>query len=67
MNPDIPVHIQAVIDSVCELGCERVNEIIASLESGESVSEISGLDDSDQHCVLAELKAIMAVYDGDDK
>jgi hypothetical protein len=65
MNPDIPVHIQSVIESVCELGCERVNEIIISLESGQRVSEISGLDDSEQRCVLAELKAIMSVYEAD--
>ena len=63
MNPDSPAHVQSVIESVCELGCERVSEIIDLLESGHSVSEIDGLDEHEQHCVLVELKAIMSVYD----
>jgi len=63
MNPDPPAHLQAVIDSVCELGCDRIREIIQILESGSSVNEIVGLDHSEQLCVLTELKAIMSVYD----
>ena len=60
-NP--PSHLQSIIESICELGCDRVNEIIDALEHGSSVEETRGLDKSDQHQVLAELKAIMAVYD----
>jgi hypothetical protein len=63
MNPDLPQQVQSVIEAICELGCERVNEIIASLESGNVVSEIAGLNNSEQVAVLVELKAIMSVYD----
>lgn len=65
MNHDLPVHIQSVVDSVCELGCDRVSDIIQSLERGNAVSEIVGLDSVEQHSVLIELKAIMSVYDRD--
>ncbi len=60
---DPPAHVQTIIESICELGCERVNEIIGTLECGNSVEETHALDKSDQQRVLLELKAIMAVYD----
>ena len=65
MNPDLPQHVQSVVEAICELGCERVNEIIASLESGNFIDEIAGLDKSEQDAVLLELKAVMSVYDQD--
>ena len=63
MNPDLPAHVQSTIEYICELGCDRVNEIINTLECGNSVKETSGLDKTDQQRVLLELKEIMAVYD----
>jgi hypothetical protein len=60
-NP--PAHIQSIIESICELGCDRVNEIIDVLERGNSIDETRALDKSDQQWVLMELKGIMAVYD----
>lgn len=63
MNPDLPQHVQSAIEAICELGCEKVNEIIASMESGNAITEIAGLDQSEQDAVLFELKAIMSVYD----
>lgn len=62
--PDDPTaHIQSIIESICELGCDRVNEIIDVLEHGNTVDETRALDQGDQLRVLMELKAIMAVYD----
>jgi len=63
MNPDLPAYVQSRIESICELGCDRVNEIIDTLEAGDSVEEVNGLDKTKQQDVLNELKAIMAVYD----
>jgi hypothetical protein len=65
MNPDQPVRVQSVVESICGLGCDRVREIIQALEVGELVSEASGLVESQRLEVLAELKAIMSVYDKD--
>lgn len=60
-----PSRIQSAIESICELGCDRVNEVIAALESGDTVAQTKNLDAPDQQWVLKELKAIMAVYDSD--
>ena len=65
MNPDLPAHVQSTIESICQLGCDRVNAIIDALESGKRVRETRGLDKIDQQSVLTELKQIMAVYDND--
>ena len=63
MTHDLPAHVRTTVESICELGCERVNEIIAELESGRHVPETTDLSALDQQTVLSELKAIMAVYD----
>jgi hypothetical protein len=62
---DPPAHVQSLIEAICELGCDRVNEIIDVLEDGNTVAETRGLDKSDQQWILRELKAIMAVYEND--
>ena len=65
MDPNLPAEVQSIVESICELGCDRVNEIIVALEYGNSVEETRGLDKSDRQWILRELKAIMAVYDND--
>ena len=65
MNPDLSDDARTAVESICGLGCDRVNEIIDALESGDSVQETAGLDRSDRHLVLQELKEIMSVYDRD--
>jgi hypothetical protein len=55
--------VQSAIESICELGCDRVNDIIDALERGNSVMETASLDNADRLRVLLELKEIMAVYD----
>lgn len=65
MNPDLSDDARSAVESICALGCERVNEIIDALESGCSVRETAGLARSDRSRVLQELKEIMSVYDRD--
>ena len=65
MNPDLTSETRAVVDSVCALGCDRVNQIIDALEAGEDVEETAGLSRSQQRQVLEELRAIMSVYTTD--
>ncbi len=60
---NLPAHVQSTIESICELGCDKVNDIIDALESGNSVMETASLDKTDRQRVLLELKEIMAVYD----
>ena len=63
MNPDLPAHLQTLIETICERGCSTVNEIIAALESGNPVEEFTNLDNAERQQILFELKQIMAVYD----
>lgn len=62
MSHDLPARVHNTVELICELGCDRVNEIIVELESGNAVQETTGLDQSGRQQVLQELKDIMAAY-----
>jgi len=51
------------ITRICELGCTHVREIIEAWTQGQATPESQGLSPSARAQVLAELQAIMAVYD----
>lgn len=55
--------IEQCLTQICELGCTRVSEIIATLEQGHRAPETDGLPAAERAQVLTELKAIMAIYD----
>jgi hypothetical protein len=54
--------IEAELERICDLGCTRLNEIIARASSGKSVPELAGLNAADSEEVLDRLKSIMAIY-----
>lgn len=51
-----------IVEDICHLGCNRVNDIITRLELGENITETNGLSKQEIDDLLVELKAIMAVY-----
>lgn len=51
------------IEALCHCGCDAVRATITALELGQHVAQVEGLSDVERGLVLAELKAIMAVYD----
>ena len=55
--------IDAELDRICDLGCARVNEIIAGASGGKPVPELAGLNAADSEEVLERLKSIMAIYE----
>jgi len=55
--------IEDEVERICDLGCARVNEIIATTASGKSVPELAGLNAGDSEKVLERLKSIMAIYE----
>jgi hypothetical protein len=55
--------IEERVTFICERGCVRVREVIAVLQQGGSTPETQHLNDEERRQVLAELAAIMAVYD----
>jgi hypothetical protein len=58
--------VAAHVEHICGLGCTRVNEIIDTLENGQDCEELEGVAYDHRERVLVELKAIMAVYEGDE-
>jgi len=57
-------HITLVMESLCGDGCKAVWGVIDSLESGQALPQTEGLSPQELDTLLAELKAIMAVYAG---
>ncbi len=57
--------VAKAIEEICAQGCIRVNEIIIELENGQGIEYTQELTDEETFSLLAELKAIMAVYDKD--
>lgn len=65
MTTELPQHLQAVVETICNTGCQRVNEIIDILDHCGETSEINHLSENERDQVLAELRHIMSVYDSD--
>lgn len=57
--------IQERVEALCQNGCKAVNATIIALESGQPVAQVEDMSPQERSAVLRELKAIMAVYDGD--
>lgn len=55
--------VSACVEALCQTGCDMVRATIQAMEEGLPVSQTQGLSNEEQHQVLEELRAIMAVYD----
>lgn len=53
------------LERICRRGCRSVTGLIAEMEAGGVPAELADLGRAERDAVLAELKAIMAVYDGE--
>lgn len=59
-----PSKIDHCVETISQRGCTEVWEIIGMLEQNRSISEADALTQEERLAVLAELKSIMAVYQG---
>jgi len=50
------------LERICDLGCTRLNEILAEASTGKAVPELAGLNVADSEEILDRLKSIMAIY-----
>jgi len=66
MNKDLPEHLQSVVETLCETGCQKVSDVIEILEKGADVQKTAALSEQERKQVLHELKNIMSVYDKTD-
>jgi hypothetical protein len=57
-------HVDQVVELYCRRGCRTVYRVIVALEHGEGLADGPELSEEETRAVLAELKAIMAVYQG---
>ena len=55
--------VEQAVDAICALGCEVVSGYIMALRNGETRPEYAALDPGQRAVLLAELQAIMAVYE----
>lgn len=55
--------IAQCVELLCQEGCNDVRATIVRIESGIEVPLMAGMPTEEVEAVLAELKAIMAVYD----
>lgn len=60
----LPPKLQLCVESLCGEGCQAVYNYIEQLENGGSVPQTELFSYEERQDVLAELKSIMAVYDG---
>ena len=55
--------IEIAVENLCARGCREVTVIIERLDHGDPVEGTEMLSREERKAVLAELRAIMAVYD----
>lgn len=55
--------VDEAVVRICELGCVRVRAIIRDMREGRPVPDLESLTAEERAEVLAELQAIMDVYD----
>ena len=63
MNPDLSQKAIDTIESLCQLGCTQVNQLIDDAKNGKDIKELSGFSHSEQDMIIDELGDIMSVYD----
>lgn len=61
--PALSPQLQKHLDRICTEGCHYVRNCIGQLENGEVPGHATELSAAERILLLAELKAIMAVYD----
>jgi hypothetical protein len=54
-----------ILERICRRGCRGVLAIIAEMERGAAPEDVAQLPPAERNAILVELKAIMAVYDGE--
>jgi len=51
------------VEQICSTGCESVNAIILTLETGNKPKGLDDFSDDEKTELKNELKSIMAIYD----
>ena len=57
-----PPDLDQIVESICALGCSKVNAFIADIEAGQRRDELRSMTSQQRQQVLRELKNVMQVY-----
>lgn len=63
MNPALSKKAIDKIETLCQLGCSQVNQILEKAGSGDITDELSEFTPSEIEMIIEELTEIMSVYD----
>jgi hypothetical protein len=63
MNPDLSQKAIDTIESLCQLGCTQVNQLIVDAKNGKDIKELAEFSHPEQDMIIDELGEIMSVYD----
>ncbi|VAW58235.1 hypothetical protein MNBD_GAMMA11-1245 [hydrothermal vent metagenome] len=55
--------VNQAVEAICNTGCNSVNAVIHTLESGHSVKGIEDFSQTETMILINELRSIMAVYE----
>ena len=56
--------VEECVETLCHQGCSMVYRRIGALQRHEEFAEVADLSPAERRSVLAELVAIMDIYDG---
>jgi hypothetical protein len=63
MNPALSKKARHRIETLCELGCSEVNQLLEKARAGDELDELSEFTSSEILLIIAELNEIMSVYE----
>ena len=62
MNAKLSKKAINTIESLCGLGCTRVNQILEDVQNGSEITELNEFNASEKEMIIGELDQIMSVY-----
>jgi hypothetical protein len=63
MHPDLSPKAIKTIETLCELGCKQVNQLISDANDGKEIEDLADFEASEVRMIIDELRQIMSVYD----
>jgi len=63
MHPDLSPKAIKTIETLCELGCTQVNQLINDATSGKEIEDLADFEPPEVSMIIDELRQIMSVYD----
>lgn len=66
MTPEHSQKVSKKIESLCQLGCSQVNQLLEKASNGDNIEELSEFSASEINQIIDELAQIMSIYEDND-